>query len=284
MAAKSNNHKQRPLIVGIAGGSGSGKTYLSRVIRERLGEENVALLSMDQYFRSEMSAEISPGSVNFDHPSHLDFHRLISHVLQLRNGRSILAPTYDFASMTQTPKAVRVHARPIVVVEGLFILAEPVVSLCDVTCFLDVATDERLLGRILRDIRERSTEIENVIDRYQRFVRSSYQIFVEPTKQNADIIVDFTYHRALFTESLMRLLASYLSDHVTIDAFVRSLRSESYHTGLHPEDGYMSLTTDIFQLARAYPEKAQLRDIEHPLTSPAAASMGRRNHHRKAQT
>lgn len=281
MPSKTKSNKQRPLIIGIAGGSGSGKTYLSRIIRERLGEESVSVLSMDQYFRSEVQPGVSPGSVNFDHPSHLDFKLLISHVKQLRKGRSILAPNYDFATMTQTAKSVRVPARPIVVVEGLFILAEPVVSLCDVTCFLDVATDERLLGRILRDIRERGTEIENVIDRYQRFVRSSYRIFVEPTKQNADVIVDFTYHRAFFTESMVRLLETYLKDAPLIDEFVRSLRSESYHSGLHPEEGYMSLTTDIFQLGQAYPEKAQLRDIEHPVASPAAASLGRRNHHRK---
>ena len=266
----------RPLIVGIAGGSGSGKTYLARQLAESLGEEKAALLSMDQYFRSEITDPGAAGTVNFDHPSHLNFRQLISNGRQLRAGRPIWAPSYDFQAMTQTPKSVQVKPRPVIVVEGLFILAEPMAGLCDLTCFLDVATDERLLGRILRDIKERGANIEDVIDRYQRFVRPSYQIFVEPTKQNADVIVDFTYRRSLFTESLLRLLRSYIDEQIPIAEFVKSLRTESYHTGLHPEEGYMSQSTDIFQLAKAYPEKSAMRDVEHPLSSPAAASLSQR--------
>ncbi len=268
----------RPLVVGIAGGSGSGKTYLSRLIVERLGEKNAAILSMDQYFKSQTEVEISAGTINFDHPSHLDFRKLISDVKKLRNGKSVLVPLYDFQTMVQQPNAVRIHPRPILVVEGLFILNEPMVSLCDITCFLDVATDERLLGRILRDIKERGASIEDVIDRYLRFVRASYQIFVEPTKQNADVIVDFTYHRAFFTESLIHLLRDYIVGEPTLEDFVHKLRTESFHAGLHPEEGFISLTSDIFEVAKSYPEKAQLRDIQHPLSSPAAASLGKKRH------
>ena len=264
----------RPLIVGIAGGSGSGKTYLARQIVAELGEDRAALISMDQYFRTEVDNPVEAGAVNFDHPSHLDFRRLISDVKRLRGGRPAWTPSYDFTSMTQTPKSLRAQPRAVVVVEGLFILADPMVSLCDLTCFLDVSADERLLGRILRDVKERSAEVEHVIDRYQRFVRPSYQIFVEPTKQNADVIVDFTFRRSLFTQLMIRLLRSFIDDKEPIEAFVQALRMESFHTGLHPEEGYMSLTSDIFKLAKAYPEKSELRDVGQPLSSPAAARLG----------
>jgi len=262
-----------PLVVGIAGGSGSGKTHLARQIVSELGEDRASLLSMDQYFRSEVTDPEEARGVNFDHPSHLDFRLLISHVKSLAAGRSVWTPSYDFQSMRQTPRSIRVPARPVVLVEGLFVLADPMVSLCDIPCFLDVATDERLLGRILRDVNERGAAIDQVIDRYQRFVRPSYQIFVAPTKQNADVVVDFTFRRALFTRQFIRLLAGYVDGTQSRDDFVRLMRTESYHTSFHPEDGYMSLTTDIFKLAKAYPEKAELRHVEQPLASPAAASL-----------
>lgn len=264
-----------PLVIGIAGGSGSGKTYLARQIVQELGEHNAALLSMDQYFKSDITDGAGARHVNFDHPSHLDFRTLISHVRRLRNGRSVLVPSYDFATMRQTPRSARVSPRPVIVVEGLFILAEPIVSLCDLTCFLDVATDERLLGRILRDVKERGSVIEDVIDRYQRFVRPSYRVFVEPTMQNADIIVDFTFRRAMFTQLILGLIRSYVEDKLERESFISALRTESYRTAIHPEDGFMSMSTDIFRLAKAYPEHSSMREMRQVLTSPAAARLGR---------
>ncbi len=262
-----------PLVMGIAGGSGSGKTYLARQIVETLGTERAALISMDQYFRSDVRSREEAAGINFDHPSHLDFRALIRHVKQLKAGKSVWTPSYDFGAMTQTPRSARVEPVPVVVVEGLFILAEPMASLCDLTCFLDVATDERLLGRILRDVGERKTTIEEVIDRYQRFVRPSYRVFVEPTRQNADIVVDFTFRRGLFTRLLIHLVKDYVESGWEKEAFVARLRHESYHTGIHPEDGYMPMAADIFALARAYPEKGDIRDVTDFLTSPAASSL-----------
>lgn len=231
---------------------------------------------MDQYFKSEVKDPADAGSVNFDHPSHLDFRLLISHVKQLAAGKKAWTPSYDFKTMRQTPRSIHIEPKPIVVVEGLFVLADPMVSLCDLTCFLDVATDERLLGRIVRDVKERGAAIEQVIDRYQRFVRPSYQIFVSPTKQNADVVVDFTFRRGLFTQQLIALLKNYLEGSQSREEFVRAMRSESYHSTIDPEVGYMSLTTDIFKLAKAYPERSEIRHVEQPLLSPGAASLGRK--------
>src|SRR5689334_11447768 len=150
------------------------------------------------------------------------------------------------------------------------------VSLCDLTCFLDVEADERLLGRIVRDVQERGASVNEVIDRYQRFVRPSYQIFVAPTKQNADVVVNFTYRRAFLSRMLISLLQGYLEDKHPIEEFVSELRTESYLPSIHYEDGFMSMTTDIFELGKAYPEKAKLREVEQPLASPAAARFAHR--------
>jgi uridine kinase len=264
----------RPLIIGIAGGSGSGKTYLARQIVAALGDENAATLSMDQYFKTEASDAEAAKNVNFDHPSHLDFRGLIQNVRQLRSGKAVFAPKYDFVTMRQSAASVLVEPRAVIVVEGLFVLAEPVVSLCDLTCFLDVATDERLMGRILRDIKERQADIEGVIDRYQRFVRPSYRIFVEPTMQNADAVIDFSFRRTMFTQLLIGLLRSYVADRPDQKTFVFSLKAESSILETRPRDGFMSMTTDILKLAKAYPEQGLQPESTPALFSPVADSLG----------
>jgi uridine kinase len=244
----------RPLILGIAGGSGCGKTYLAREIRETAGSENVAVLGMDQYFRDEGVTQGDAHRLNFDHPAHLDFDLLISDLQAIRNGDEVWTPAYDFESMTRTDRAVRIKPSRVVIFEGLFVLAEPLAGYCDLTCFLDVASDERLLGRILRDTRERGMNIEQVVDRYQRFVRPSYQVFVEPTKQNADIVVDFTYRRSLLTRMFCHLITDSIANVLDMNAFVANLRRESFAVGANFEAGFMPMTTDIIALSKAIPE------------------------------
>jgi uridine kinase len=246
--------RMKPALIGIAGGSGSGKTYLAKRVRELAGEEQVSILRMDQYFVSERSSNAS--EVNFDHPAHLDIALMLRHLKDLRAGRAVLAPEYDFRSMEQTSGSVLVEARPVVLVEGLFVLAQPMAKLLDLTCFLDVAVDQRLLGRILRDLEEREATIGKIVDRYQRFVRPSYHVFVAPTMQNADIVVDFTYRRAFFTELLVSMIQAYGSGSIVFEDFVRHVKSESYRLGYKPHQAYMPTAIDIRQLARAYPESA----------------------------
>lgn len=241
------------LVVGIAGGSGSGKTHLAREIASELGEANCAFVSMDQYFRSH-SAETDTRDINFDHPAHLDLQLLVRHIRDLKQGKSVSAPSYDFRTMIQTTEAVEVRAAPIVLVEGLFVLAKPMVDLLDVSVFLDVDADQRLLGRILRDARERNASSEEIVDRYQRFVRPSYEVFVGPTKQNADIVVDFTYRRILLTQMLTLLLRSLVQRAIDIETFRHELRAECYHLGFTPREGEMPVSIDIFKLAKDFPE------------------------------
>jgi uridine kinase len=242
-----------PLIVGIAGGSGSGKTHLAHSVALDLGPANCAVLSMDQYFRSP-STGLDVRDINFDHPAHLDFTLMVQHLEELKTGKVIVAPSYDFRTMIQKPGAVEVVPRPVILVEGLFVLAKPMVDLVDISVFLDVAADQRLLGRILRDARERDATSESLVDRYQRFVRPSYEVFVAPTKQNADIVVDFTYRRILLTQMLTLLLRSLVGNSINRESFKRNLRAECYHLGFTPRDGEMPVSIDILKLAKDYPE------------------------------
>lgn len=242
------------VFLGIAGGSGSGKTYLARKVCELAGPENAALISMDQYFRS--SVESSAQDINFDHPNHLDLDLLLKHLAQLKSGHSVKTPTYDFVQRAQRLSAIEIHPVPVVLVEGLFVLSSPVVDHLDMTCFLDVADDQRLLGRILRDVGERENDIMHIVDRYQRFVRPSYHIFVAPSRQNADVVVDFTYRRALFTQMLAHLVCDYSSGTLDLPTLLNDLKRENYTLGYQADESIMPLGIDIRKLAAAYPEHA----------------------------
>ena len=240
-------------MIGIAGGSGSGKTYLARAVAEAVGHDSVALLGMDQYFRTSPS-ERDGADINFDHPAHLDFDLMTRHLRKLLAGHSVMVPEYDFRKKVQIPASVEGEAKPIIVVEGLFVLAPPMVKLFDITVFLDVETDQRLLGRILRDVRERASSVEEIVDRYQRFVRPSYDVFVAPTKQNADVVVDFTFRRILFAKLLILLLRTCVEEGFDLESFAQEMRAECHHLGFTPREGSMPVSIDIRKLARDYPE------------------------------
>ncbi|MBL8065286.1 MAG: uridine kinase [Chthonomonadaceae bacterium] len=244
--------KGPPVLIGLAGGSGSGKTFLARQIQVEAGADSVALLGMDQYFRPRQNDD-DDTRVNFDHPAYIDFRALIRDIKSLRIRKKVLAPSYDFLTQTSQPKSIEVEPRDIVIVEGLFVLAQPVHKLFDLTCFLDVAPDQRLLGRILRDNAERGAGLAEIVDRYQRYVRPAYDVFVAPTMHNADVVVDFTYRRAMFTAMLAHMASDYSKGVLDLQRLIESVKQESFHMGYRPEQGIMPITADIFQLAKAYP-------------------------------
>lgn len=260
----------RPLVIGFAGGSGCGKTHLAHEIRDAAGHENVSVLSMDQYFSEIDLAVTDPSEINFDHPAHLDFDQLIADVSALRRGETVETPQYDYGTMRRKPERRLVRPGKVLLLEGLFVLAEPLVRLCDFTCYLDVDTDERLLGRILRDTRERGASIEQVVDRYQRYVRPSHKVFVSPTRENADIVVDFTYRRTLFTKLVSHLIKDRIEKGMDPDALVSDLRGDAFSAGADRKRGYMPFSTDILMLAKAYPESVLPDGGAHlRLSSPA---------------
>lgn len=223
-----------PVLLGIAGGSGSGKTYLARRIQQAAGPEQVSVLSMDQYFCSLTDDErrLDARDINFDHPSHIDFELLATHLQALRAGQRVLAPSYDFRTQIQTPGCIPVEPARVIVVEGLFILSQPLVRLFDLTVFLEVDADQRLIGRLLRDLDERDADIHWNIDRYQRFVRPGYETFVKPTLLSADVVVDFTYRRRLFQELLVAAVRGYVLHGSDLRALIDSVRNDGFQPGL----------------------------------------------------
>ncbi len=223
-----------PVLLGIAGGSGSGKTYLARRLQSQVGADKVAVLSMDQYFRGLSDAEraVDPRDINFDHPARIDVPLLMEHLQALRAGHGVMAPSYDFRTQVQQPAAIAVGPAPVIVVEGLFILNAPIVDLFDLRVFLEVDADQRLIGRLLRDLDERDGDIRWNIDRYQRFVRPGHANFVEPTRLRADVVVDFTQRRVFFQELLTDMVRDYVTSRFDMLALLRSVRGDRYVPGV----------------------------------------------------
>ena len=180
-----------PLTVGIAGGTGSGKTTVARAILDRVGAEHIAVIPHDAYYRD--LTDLSPAlraQMNFDHPDSLETSLLIEHLRQLRNGQSINLPVYDFKTHNRTPQTIRIDPTPVVMVEGILIFMEPVLrDLLDIKIFVDTDADIRFIRRLQRDIAERGRTSESVIRQYLETVRPMHLEFVEPSKRYADVII-----------------------------------------------------------------------------------------------
>jgi uridine kinase len=179
------------LIIGIAGGTGSGKTTVVNKIAESFTEGEVAILSQDAYYydNSHLSLE-ERRKKNFDHPESIEFPLMVKHIQTLKAGHAVEQPTYSFISCTRQPETIRIEPRHVLIIEGILCLAdESLRRLMDVKVFVDCASDVRLSRVIRRDIMERGRNVETVLDRYEKTVRPSHMQFIEPTKNFADIIV-----------------------------------------------------------------------------------------------
>jgi uridine kinase len=180
-----------PLVIGIAGGSGSGKTTVANVILERVGRERIAYLPHDAYYRD--LADLPPNQraeVNFDHPDSLETSLLIEHIQRLKQWQPIELPVYDFTTHTRTSRTIRVEPKRVIIVEGILIFAEPELrKLFDVKIFVDTDPDIRFIRRLQRDITERGRTTESVIKQYLSTVRPMHLDFVEPSKRYADVII-----------------------------------------------------------------------------------------------
>lgn len=182
---------QQPLIIGVAGGSGSGKTTVSRAILQRVGAARIAFIEHDSYYRDLSHLSLGERArVNFDHPDSLDNTLLIEHLNALCSGESVEVPIYDFTKDNRKPEARLVHPQPVVLVEGILIFADKDLrDRMDVKIYVDTDADLRFIRRIQRDIHERGRSLESVVDQYLRTVRPMHLEFVEPSKRYADIII-----------------------------------------------------------------------------------------------
>lgn len=184
------NNNQRPVTIGVAGGTGSGKTTISNAILSRVGAQNIAYLPHDIYYKDINDIPVEHNIRNFDHPDALDTHLLTANVLQLQHGESTEVPVYDFRDHRRKPKTRRIEPQPIILVEGILIFAEPELrQLFDVKIFVDTDADVRFIRRLQRDIAERGRTMESVIEQYLKTVRPMHLEFVEPSKRYADVII-----------------------------------------------------------------------------------------------
>lgn len=182
---------QRPMIIGICGGTGSGKTTIARKIVEAVGKENVILVEQDSYYRNLADMPLDERhQSNFDHPDSIDSDMLVNHLKRLKSGHSVEMPVYDFKSHTRSDQTEHIPPKPVVIVEGILIFSETrVLDLLDVRIFVDTPDDIRFIRRLRRDITERGRTVESVIAQYFATVRPMHFEFVEPSKRNADIII-----------------------------------------------------------------------------------------------
>lgn len=180
-----------PVIIGVAGGTGSGKTTVANAILKHVGDGRMSVLVHDAYYRDfvDLPKDILDRK-NFDHPDSLETELLIRHVKALKQGMVVEAPVYDFRVHRRAPETRRVEPTRVILVEGILIFAEPELrKLFDVKIFVDTDADVRLIRRIRRDIAERGRTLESVVEQYQTTVRPMHLEFVEPSKRYADLIV-----------------------------------------------------------------------------------------------
>jgi uridine kinase len=182
---------QPPVTIGVAGGTGSGKTTVARQLLDRIGAQHIAYLPHDAYYRDFPDIPRTAGEiVNFDHPDALETPLLIQHIQQLKRGEHINTPVYDFSTHSRSLETRTIMPQPVILVEGILIFAEPALrELFDVRIFVDADADIRFIRRLKRDINERGRSVESVIHQYLESVRPMHLEFVEPSKRYADVII-----------------------------------------------------------------------------------------------
>jgi uridine kinase len=181
----------KSVIVGIAGGTGSGKTTVARSIYDRVGRDRIEWISHDSYYRNfEALTPEERHHINFDHPDSLETELLVRHLDVLTKGSAVEVPMYDFATHSRKAETVRVEPRKVIIVEGILVLAEPELrKRIDIKLFVDTPSDIRFMRRLVRDIKSRGRSVESVIEQYVTTVRPMHEEFVEPSKRYADLII-----------------------------------------------------------------------------------------------
>lgn len=184
-------HRTASLVIGIAGGSGSGKTTVAQVILQRVGRDRIAFLQHDSYYKDLSGLPPTQrADVNFDHPDSLETDLLIEHIAALRSGKAVEVPIYDFSADRRTGETFTVQPCRVIVVEGILIFTEPALrKMFDVKIFVDTDSDLRFIRRLERDINERGRTTASVIEQYTHTVRPMHLEFVEPSKRYADVII-----------------------------------------------------------------------------------------------
>jgi uridine kinase len=199
-----------PVVIGVAGGSGSGKTTVVSRIVESMGNDHVIVLEHDRYYYDHPELRLEErAALNYDHPDSLESDLLVRHVAELRAGRAVELPTYDFARHARRQKTDTVQPRRIIIVEGILIFADAALrDLMDVKVFVDTDDDTRFIRRLQRDVAERGRTMDSVIDQYLNTVKPMHLEFVEPAKRYADIIIPRGGHNTVAIDMMLTLIRS----------------------------------------------------------------------------
>ena len=179
------------LIIGICGGTGSGKTTVVNKILDILPADHVAILSQDSYYKDNSNISLEERKlINFDHPDSIEFDLLYNHIKELKKGNSIEKPIYSYITCTRSSETIHIESKDVILIEGILLFTDKRIrDICNVKVFVDAPADERLLRVIKRDIIERGRNVEHTLDRYIDTVKPMHEQFIEPTKRYADIIV-----------------------------------------------------------------------------------------------
>lgn len=181
----------KPLMIGIAGGTGSGKSTFTDRLKEMFGED-IAVLYHDNYYRSNDGVPMEKRrEINYDHPDSLETELLVEHLIKLRSGTAVMSPVYDFSQHNRTTETIRVEPKKLIIVEGILVLADQRLrDLFDIRIFVEADADERILRRAMRDLKERGRNIEDIMRQYLATVKPMHYMFVEPSKAKADFVIN----------------------------------------------------------------------------------------------
>ena len=179
------------IVIGVAGGSGSGKSTFTNRIKDYFGDD-VVVLYHDNYYRRQDGVPFEQRvTVNYDHPDSLETELLVEHLKQLKEGKSIECPVYDYTKNNRSDKVIRIDPKPVILVEGIPLLADPRVrDLLDIKVYVEADADERILRRISRDVEERGRDLNGIIKQYLTTVKPMHYLYVEPTRSKADIVIN----------------------------------------------------------------------------------------------
>ncbi|MBL8123616.1 MAG: uridine kinase [Pyrinomonadaceae bacterium] len=205
------------MIIGICGGTGSGKTTIARSIVDTVGEEKVVLIEQDSYYRNLADMPLDERhQANFDHPDSIDSEMLVNHIMRLKQGLTVEMPVYDMVTHTRSDRIEIIEPKPIVIIEGILIFSEPrVLDLIDIRIFVDTPDDVRLMRRMRRDINERGRSFERTLDQYERTIRPMHFEFVEPSKRHAHIIIPEGSNSGITVEFLCGMIREKLNEQKT---------------------------------------------------------------------
>lgn len=202
------------MVIGIAGGTGSGKTTVVKKIMEMFPREDVAILSQDSYYKDNSTLPLEDRQkINFDHPDSIEFSLLEKHIKDLKNKKSIEEPIYSYLTCTRSKETIHIEPKDVIIVEGILIFTDKLIrNACDIKIFVDAPADERLTRVIKRDMIERGRTAEAVLERYEKTVKPMHEAYIEPSKKYADIIIPQGGHNQVAIKVLTDIIKNRLAE------------------------------------------------------------------------